>query len=88
MRIRIGLYFLVISIYRGLGQDKPKVMGLDCCSLVRMSSTSYASEHQPTAMGNYISLPGKFNNRLVYKHQAGSFVSQVKKYNASDVAII
>lgn len=69
------LYFLVFYIIRVLGQDK---LGLHCCSEIRVSSTSYGRDHQPASMGNYISIKGKINNRLVYKHATGSKSNFIK----------
>ena len=69
--MRVFFYLLVLQIYRVLGQNASDTMGLSCCGEIRVTSTSYARDHQPASMGNYHSLPGKLNNRLVYKHYAG-----------------
>ena len=52
-------------------QSTPKTLGFDCCSDIRVSSNSFARERQPSSMGNYYALPGKLNNRLVYRHITG-----------------
>ena len=68
-----SFYFLVFQFFRVLGQDK---FGLDCCPSIRISSTSYGREHQPASMGNYNSMDGKLNNRMVYKHSSGTTIIQ------------
>ena len=51
-------------------QDK---LGLHCCPSIRISSTSFGRDHQPASMGNYNSIQGKINNRLVFKHLTGNY---------------
>ena len=65
------LYFIILQLVLILGEDTNESKGLQCCPRIRVSSTSYADEHQPSSMGIYNALPGKTNNRLVYKHNTG-----------------
>ena len=67
------LYFIILQLVLILGEDTNESRGLQCCPRIRLSSTSYAEEHQPSSMGIYNALPGKTNNRLVYKHNSGKF---------------
>ena len=71
--MRVVFYLLVSQIFRGLGQNVSKSFGLSCCPKIRVASTSFARNNQPASMGNYHSIPGKLNNRLVYKHYTGMF---------------
>ena len=73
--MKLVLYFFVCHIFRVLGQDKH---GLHCCPEIRISSTSYGRDHQPASMGNYFSIEGKINNRLVYKHFTGRKIKCIK----------
>ena len=68
------LYFIILQLVLILGEDTNESKGLQCCPRIRVSSTSYAQEHQPSSMGIYFSLPGKTNNRLVYKHNTGELI--------------
>ena len=68
--MNITFYFLIFPLIRVLSQDK---LGLDCCPSIRISSTSFGRDHQPASMGNYNSIQGKINNRLVFKHLTGSY---------------
>ena len=70
----IILYFLALNLFYVLGQDDENLLGLECCPEIRISSTAFARDHQPTSMGNYFSMKGKINNRLVYKHFTGRLV--------------
>ena len=67
------LYFIILQVIVILGEDTNESKGLQCCPHIRVSSTSYADEHQPSSLGIYNALPGKTNNRLVYKHNSGKF---------------
>ena len=53
-------------------QDTPETLGFNCCSDIRVSSKSLARDNQLSSMGYYYALPGKLNNRLVYKHNTGT----------------
>lgn len=70
----ISIYFLALHFLIVIGQDNSNLLGLDCCPEIRISSTAFARDHQPASMGNYFSMNGKLNNRLVYKHYTGRLV--------------
>ena len=53
---RNSFYFLTLTFFHVLGQDDENSLGLECCSDIRISSTSYARDHQPASMGNYFSI--------------------------------
>ena len=67
--MNITFYFLIFPLICVRSQDK---LGLHCCPSIRISSTSFGRDHQPASMGNYNSMNGKINNRLVFKHVTGN----------------
>ena len=85
--MRVFFYLLVSQIFRVLGQNVSDTVGLNCCREIRVASTSYARDHQPASMGNYYSLPGKLNNRLVYKHYTGR-ISTIKLKGAGLCSLV
>ena len=82
------LYFIILQLVLILGEDINEFKGLRCCPRIRVSSTSYAQEHRPSSMGIYFSLPGKTNNRLVYKHNTGDPIQIYIKKELTSFAVI